>query len=107
MVSCSSWTDRNAVEHLVEHAQKPLYFHGFRQVCVGSGGEQLFATALGGVGAAHDDGHAGGSRIGSELREHIIALDVRKMHVEHDQIGMVLARELQGKAAVPRGDPVK
>src|SRR5947209_6782460 len=89
---------------LVEELQELLEVEGLRQVGAGPRLQQSLDLAAGRVGAQHHHRDVGGGGVAAEARQDVGPRDVRQVEVQEDEVGMVLACQLQPEAARHRGN---
>src|SRR6185437_4759178 len=89
---------------VVDELEQAAHADRLRLVRPGAEPLQLLHLPAGRVGGQDDDRDRPGRRVATQGGEDLDAGDVRQVQVEEDQVGMVVARELDPELALHRGD---
>ena len=81
-----------------------VYIDWLREVITRPGCLEARYLAGSGVRTDYHHGDFGGARIGQELCQHFVALYVRQVQIEQDQVGPVRARQLKTGLSPGRGE---
>jgi hypothetical protein len=87
----------------VEEGEEFADVDGFGQVGLCAGGDEALQLTGGGVGAEDGNRHVGGFGVGSKGLEHVDAVDVGQVQVEHDHRGFAGSGQFQAEPAVAGG----
>ena len=89
---------------LVDDSKEFLHIERFREVGAGPCRHQALDLARGGVGADDDHGMSRVAFVALQAREHLPAGQIGQVQIQQDQIGGMLAGQLDSQLALHRGD---
>src|SRR5678815_4456889 len=86
----------------IEDLKEPRDIEWFGEISAGAGGEEAVVLAPGGIGRDHHDRNLAGDRVRAKKSQHFFPRNVRKVQVQQNDVGLVLASEVIAEPALHR-----